>query len=449
MRIGAVVAGRYRIVRQAGAGGMGHVHRAVDEATGDAVAIKLLSRLEPADRLRFRREAEALAALTHPGIVRHVAHGEDGDQPYLVMEWVDGETLGERLAERGLTAAESLRALTAAARALAEAHRHGVVHRDIKPANLIFADEAAASIKLIDFGIARRADDLGALTATGLLMGTPAYMAPEQIRGDKGVDARADVFALGCVLHECLTGRQPFAGAHFLAVRAKVLFCYPPPASVTASEVPPALDELLARMLAKEPGQRPADAGEVAELLAALPEPEATTRRPAGDGAEQTERVAASSDARVTCAVAASPFSDEDGGGAPTLSASAREQLGVSVRQVGGKLETFPDGSVMAVFGPSREVRATVLTAADWAIAARPRFDDGVVALVSVRGDAVADALARVARLLAKEARTSVFAGVTVSPPPDGSVRVDDTTAELLGGQRGTVTRNGAAYLVP
>src|SRR5262249_47503089 len=192
------------------------------------------------------------------------------EKPFLVMEWISGETLGQRLSRTGLTMGESVRMVTLLAETLAVAHAKGVIHRDIKPGNVILRDKDIERPVLIDFGIAR----MGlapSISNTGVMLGTLGYMAPEQARGTKQLDARADVFALGAVLFKCLTGLPAFAGDDEIAILAKMLFEAPPRVRDLRKEVPPALDELLARMLSRDPRDRPADGGVVvAAELAAL-----------------------------------------------------------------------------------------------------------------------------------------------------------------------------------
>ena len=205
---GTVLAERFEIERRVSAGGMSAVYRALDRRLGGHVAVKLLYGRDAGEhRERMYREARILEKLSHPGSVRYVAHGETtDDQPYIAMEWITGETLGKRLARTGLTLGESVRLVTRVAETLAVAHAKGIIHRDIKPGNLILRDGDVDRPTLIDFGIARMGLGASAITNTGVMLGTLGYMAPEQARGTKALDARADVFALGAVLFKCITG---------------------------------------------------------------------------------------------------------------------------------------------------------------------------------------------------------------------------------------------------
>jgi serine/threonine protein kinase len=224
MHPGDVFAGRFVLERLAGAGGMGAVWRALDRVSGEPIALKVILNPDEEQIARFQREERVLAGLEHPAIARHVDHGVTSDgRHYLAMEWLEGEDLAARLSRGALGVDESLALAECVADALAVVHGRGVVHRDLKPANLFLPQGDLGQVKLLDFGIARLSDATQGLTATGAAIGTPAYMAPEQARGEPGIDARADVYALGCVLFECLTGRPPFIAGHPLAVLASQL----------------------------------------------------------------------------------------------------------------------------------------------------------------------------------------------------------------------------------
>lgn len=204
---------------------MGMVFQARDLASGERVAVKVLLHDSPLAAARFARETRILAEFSHPGIVRHIDHGiTSSGQHYLVMEWLEGEDLRARLKRGGLTLAESIELATQVASALAAAHARGVVHRDLKPSNLFLVGDRIDQVKLIDFGLARF-DEATIMTQEGALMGTPSYMAPEQARGAIELDGRVDVFALGCVLFECLTGERAFSGQQVMATLAKILYC--------------------------------------------------------------------------------------------------------------------------------------------------------------------------------------------------------------------------------
>ncbi|WP_438008396.1 protein kinase [Sorangium sp. So ce321] len=265
-----VVADRFEIDTLLGEGGMGVVFEAWDREARRSVALKLLRDVDEATSARFDREAEALAALSHPGIVGYVAHGTTAlGERYLAMERLVGVTLAARLAEGPLGVRDAARVGHGVAAALAAAHEKDLVHRDIKPSNIFLENGSVERVKLLDFGLAR-GKDAPAVTGAGSLVGTPSYMAPEQVRGAGTPDARTDLFALGAVLFECLTGRAPFTGADTEAVLVKILVERPPAVRELRPLAPPALEALVARMLSKDPAGRPASAAEVARELAAL-----------------------------------------------------------------------------------------------------------------------------------------------------------------------------------
>jgi eukaryotic-like serine/threonine-protein kinase len=271
-----VVAERFALERQAGSGGMGEVWRARDTSDGSAVAVKLL-RVEAARlRARFEREAELLARLVHPAVVRHVAHGEDAGELYLAMEWLEGEDLAVRLARGPLTPDECMVLMRRVIQALAAAHELGVIHRDLKPSNVFLPGGRVEDAKLLDFGIAHFEGGSTLATRTGAVIGTPGFMSPEQVRGQADIDARSDLFSLGCVWLECLTGKPAFAGEHVIAVLAKVML--EEPAQLSTGTIPAASAALLRRLLAKDRELRPGGAN---QLLAELDAASSAPPRPA------------------------------------------------------------------------------------------------------------------------------------------------------------------------
>jgi eukaryotic-like serine/threonine-protein kinase len=265
---GTTLVGRFEIECLAKAGGMGAVYRARDRLTGERVAIKIANAAGRDFLDRLDREARVLADLHHPAIVRYVAHGEtrNGD-PFLAMEWLEGIDLADRLVAGRLSIHDTLALGQRVAEGLAAAHALGLVHRDIKPSNLFLPDADVRRVKLLDFGIVRDVHAQAHSTVTGLPIGTPGYMAPEQARGSRDQDPRADLFSFGCVLFECLTGRPPFVGHDMVAVQAKILFEEAPRLSILRSGAPHALEALIATLLAKDPTERPASSAQVASVL--------------------------------------------------------------------------------------------------------------------------------------------------------------------------------------
>lgn len=261
--------GTYVLERKVGEGGMGVVYLGRDPATGARAAIKLLERGDDKARTRFAHEAEVLRGLRHDRIVRYLDHGTTAEgYDYLVMEWLDGTDLAQRLDAGPLTVEDAVRIGYETATGLAAAHAAGVLHRDVKPSNLFLAHGDVSDLRVIDFGIAHAEHAGPRLTSTGAVIGTPHYMAPEQIRGAESV--RTDVYSLGATLYECLTGRPPFAGEHPAAVLLSVIAEPAPSARAARLDVSLDLDALLGRMMAKDPRDRPIDMGAVVTELSAL-----------------------------------------------------------------------------------------------------------------------------------------------------------------------------------
>ncbi len=263
--------GPYRVLRPLGAGGMGLVFEAEDSQLRRRVALKVMRPHladDTASRRRFVREAQAMAAVEHEHVVSVYQVGEEHGVPFLAMPLLRGEPLEARLHRDGkLPLAEVLRIGREAAEGLAAAHARGLVHRDVKPANLWL--EENGRLKVLDFGLARATDGEDSLTQTGNVLGTPRYMAPEQLAGEHG-DARCDLFSLGCVLYRMCTGRAPFAGENMMAIVHSVAVDQPARPDVLNPEVGPELADLIVRLLSKAPADRPASARQVADALRAI-----------------------------------------------------------------------------------------------------------------------------------------------------------------------------------
>jgi formylglycine-generating enzyme required for sulfatase activity len=265
--------GSYRVLKVLGMGGMGLVLLADDPLLKRAVALKVMRpelAANESNRQRFLREAQATAAIDHHHIVHIHQIGEEKGVPFIVMPLLKGETLDARLKrEKRLSVVDTLLLGQQIAEGLAVAHKNGLVHRDIKPANL-WLEEETGWVKIVDFGLARAAagDDMH-LTQTGAILGTPAYMAPEQARSAQ-VDFRCDLFSLGVVLYRMLTGKLPFKGHDTMSLLASLATDTPQPVMEWNPEVPPALSDLVMKLLAKEPAQRPPSAKVVAETLGDL-----------------------------------------------------------------------------------------------------------------------------------------------------------------------------------
>ena len=265
--------GRYEILGPLGAGGMGEVFRARDTELERVVAVKVLpeSFAENPTRLeRFRREGKALAALSHPNLLDIYDVGSVDGVHYAVTELLEGDTLRERIPVSGLPWQKVAEVGTAVADGLAAAHGRGIVHRDLKPENLFVT--ADGRVKILDFGLARVAEELDTegdtdtVTEAGTIMGTPGYMAPEQVKG-RPADSRSDIFALGCVLSEMVAGRRAFGGDTGMEVMAAILKEEPPQLSSTGAKVPVDLERTIHRCLEKRPEARFQSAADLAYSL--------------------------------------------------------------------------------------------------------------------------------------------------------------------------------------
>jgi tetratricopeptide (TPR) repeat protein len=448
---GTVVADRFAIECVAGKGGMGTVYRALDRVTGSSAAVKVLPSEGGPRVARFAREARLLAELAHPNIVRYLAEGTTAmGEPFLAMEWLEGEDLHQRLKREGLDPNESVQLAIAVANALGAAHARGIVHRDIKPSNLLLVDGDVRRVKVLDFGIAHVAAD--SMTRTGIAMGTPGYMSPEQARGARDIDARADVYSIGCVLFECLIGHPPFIGDSAMAVLAKILLEDAPRLGSLRDDLPIALDETLARMLAKQPTERPADGASAArelERVGVVANPRRTAARP-------REPALTTGEQRLVCVVFAEGALAEEprrrdtsptygdamqtdvvnavapGGDGNTLVLDADDTLvalSTAVEAHGGRVEVLAGGSVVVVLLGRGAATDQAASAARCALAVRAVVRDAPMALAIGRtasGDRVplGELIDRAADLL----QTPVSLDARGALP----IRVDDVAAGLL-----------------
>ncbi|AUX48867.1 protein kinase [Sorangium cellulosum] len=431
MKPGDIVADRFLIERLAGSGGMGSVYRALDRHTGEVAALKVMSGRGLEHGERFAREAQVLAGLRHPGIVRYIAQGAtESGEPWLALEWLEGESLGDRLRRRGLTVAESIMLGLRIAEALAEAHRHGVVHRDLKPSNLYLIDKSVERVKLLDFGIARLAA-LAPLTMTGVVMGTPFYMAPEQARGERAVGPPADVFALGCVLFHCLTGRPPFVGDDIHTALLRVVLDEAPRLRDLRADVPEGVDAAVARMLAKDPAARPADGGAAADELLQVGEIKSTPPAPIsrrGGALTTGER-------RTVCLMLARVGAKDAAWQGPTMpmtlpmtmplarAAIPEAELTRVAARFGGALQTLADGLLLITLECRGLITDQAARAARCAIEVRDLIPGVQMALVAGRGTAddqlpMGPTIDRAVRLLDRAA--------------GGAIRLDEVMAGLL-----------------
>lgn len=360
--------GHYRILAKIGAGGMGEVYRAHDEQLDRDVALKVLPAQALTDqtaRARLLREARAAAALNHPNICTIHEVGEAGGQAYIAMELVEGKPLSELVPGQGLPAETVLRFASQIADALAHAHERRIVHRDLKCANVMITPEGRA--KVLDFGLAKRlsGEELAeaatrsqaSLTEAGALVGTVAYMAPEQLRGQPA-DARSDVWALGVVLYEMATGRRPFQGQTGFELSSAILNQAPPP---LPSAVPTQLGGVIERCLAKEPGQRYQRGSEVRAVLEAVRSGAALPAWPTWRYALSRRRwlalaVAFSVVAAILVALNVGGLRERLGGGAPRI----RSLAVLPVKNFSGDpgQEFFADGMTDALIAGLAQIKA-------------------------------------------------------------------------------------------
>jgi hypothetical protein len=418
VRSGERLEDRFEIERPIGSGGMGTVFRARDPISGESVAVKVISGEQGHVTGRFAREVKLLAELSHPGIVRYISHGTTpSGELFLVMEWLDGETLKARLQRGPLAPSDAVLVATRVAEALGAAHARGIVHRDLKPSNLFLPGGRVDQVKLLDFGIAQR-EGKTQLTHTGVMIGTLGYMAPEQARASGLIDARADVFALGCVLFQCLTGALPFDGDTAASILAKILFDPAPRMSELWPHVPEALDALVAQMLSKDPALRPSDGANLAAALAALgpltrtgSPPDASARPVEADGSER----------RLLAVVMLGPAVHDD--------AQIDQALRSAVVPYAGRFEQLADGSTIVLLDAERQVATDhAARAARCALALRAIAPDRALGIAMGRIESGSrlpkdDVIDRAFRLLAATGEPPA------GPPP---IALDEVAAGLL-----------------
>jgi tetratricopeptide (TPR) repeat protein len=426
---------RFELEQQIGSGGMGEVFRAHDLRSGEPVAVKVIADERSHRTARFAREIKVLAELSHPGIVRYITHGvTPSGALFLVMEWLDGDVLDARLRRGPLTAHEAVTLATRVAEALGAAHAHGIIHRDLKPSNLLLPGGHIEQVKLLDFGIAQR-EGRTQLTRTGTVVGTPGYMAPEQARIGGPIDVRADVFSLGCVMFECLTGVAPFDGDNIAAILAKILFGAAPRVSELWPEVPEPLGALVGQMLSKDPALRPSNGTTLAAALAALG-PVARDAAPAPRDRVVKLPVFLGGERRLLAVVMLGSAAQDDG---PT-----EQELGRAVLPYGGTLTQLADGSTIVVLEAERQVATDRAgQAARCALALRALATDRPMAIAMGRADSTSklpgvDVIDRASRLLAAPAR----------PPGDlPAIVLDEVTAGLLDARFEVIEREARLVL--
>ncbi|MSP92451.1 MAG: serine/threonine-protein kinase PknK [Myxococcales bacterium] len=439
MKVGDIVAGRFVVQRVAGSGAMGTVFCGHDAESDKFVAIKVLHTTDEKLGERFEREAEILHQLDDPGIVRHIASGETDDhERYLIMEWLEGLDLGQRLmAGTGLTVAESVTLARRAAAALGKAHDLGIIHRDIKPSNLYLLGGDPAEVKVLDFGVARLTGQQRR-TATGATLGTPAYMAPEQAAGMANLDSRVDVFALGSVLFECLTGQPAFPGESLMEILSKVLFQEPPQVLQVRPDLPEALNAVVARMMARDQNLRYRDGHAVAAALS-------------GFEAMRGDRPKSAAYASLTLTGAERRFISIVVLGVNRLGETPDATMSESdlrtetrlikstAKMFGFRIENMPDGSVIAIQDAIGVPTEQIERAARYALRLREHVPGAPLALVT--GWGVMDNNATLSSLLNNASELLKKANV------DG-VRIDSDTAALLDARFEVAQREGEGWVL-
>jgi tetratricopeptide (TPR) repeat protein len=457
-----VMGGRFVIEREVGRGGAGVVYRAWDKTTERYVALKVLAAeagVSPAEESRLRREGELLSHLDHPGIVKIVAYGvlADTHQPFVAMEWLEGEDLAMRQKRAPLSIRQAVRLAERVAEALAAAHAGGVIHRDIKPGNIMLCNQPAEDAddvdfwpKLVDFGVAA-AEDIR-VTRTGDLVGTPAYMAPEQARGDAPIDARSDVYSLGATLFELIAGRPPHVGPTAIATLARLVTTPPPRLSELRRETPPLLDSLVHRMLSTEPENRPQSMREVVDALAAATrELERASWLVLGANEPALSTRLGSSASRLVTSIVALRFAV----------GSARERALEHLKQRGADAVPLGNDAIVAHLGARRAVGSEATTALELGRKlARAGAKVGIasgrarVNLASPAGETqpVGEVVDRASALARDAEPGSVLADTTTSELGRGRFEFrarDDGSSSIVGEQlRGARERAGGAPFV-
>ncbi len=450
LKTGDRVEDRFELRARVASGGTGQIYLAHDLHTGGAVAVKVIVDENETNLVRFAREAQLLATVSHPGVVRYVAHGQTpAGAHYLVMEWLEGDDLGALLSRRGSPTQDGITGLTVRdpdsvdrgsipllsltevlslgrqlASALGAMHDLGVVHRDIKPSNVFAVDGDLRRIKLLDFGTARLGRAPSSLTRTGAIVGTPSYMAPEQVDGDKILTPAVDVWATGVLLFECLTGETPFKARTVVAVLTKIAIDDPPDLAELRPDLPPALTALVMRALAKDPSERPRDGRALLDALDAIA---ADTPPPAGPRitlVPTTPSTLTRAERRVCCILLAQRI---------RVGHEEIAELQQLVLGCGAALTHLPDESLLVTAQSSALPTDQATRVARAGLVLRARMPELKIAIAlgraaSGQANLVGDAIAR------------AVSSLRIAAP--GEIRLDPTVAEILDA-RFEVSRDG------
>lgn len=460
---GQTIAQRFVVGPSASSGGVGTIYRATDLHTGRAVALKFLHTADRMAAERFGREAAVLAQVRHPSIVHYIAHGATvSGTPFLAMEWLEGYDLRRLLGSsdiatsdtmteamvvddpsspktqaRGLPLPAVLNLASSLASALTKLHQHSIVHRDVKPANLFLIDGDIQRVKLVDFGAARLTSGDVRVTGTGVVVGTPLYMSPEQARGQKELTSASDVWGLGCVLYECLTGSAPFAADQLSAILARILLDKPRPLTSLRDDVPAAFAELVHRMIAKNPQERPADGKAIQDALEdvlaeTMPLLQPTTEPGRVRGLvpvlPMTRDRFGRKEQRVHCVLLAlSPLQDKNG------------DVVEVVESFGGEFDRLANGSLLVTIPKHESASDQAYAAAQAALQLRDAQPD--LSIFLAMGTAEGSEATSMAAVLDR-------AAMGISRVGPGTVGVDQTTAGLLEHRFEVVTRMGDVPLL-
>ena len=418
---------RFVVEKLVAMGGMGVVYRAHDLQTEKTVALKAIEARGAEEVLRAFQEVELLAKIDHPGIVRHIADGITSDKVmYLAMEWIEGPTVADRMEKEGFSQREVVALGRAVAAGLGAAHQRGIIHRDIKPTNIILENNDPGRARVIDFGLAKMAGMTNAsLTKTGMTLGTPGYMAPEQARGKRDLMPMVDVFCLATILYECLTASAAFTGGSLAALMTNVILNEPTPILDVVPDASPDLAAAITQMLTKDPASRLANGDAAARVFEALADiPDGPRRRRIESSAPPTVR-AHSGGAVAThgLVLATRHFVDEID---EPPNASEQALLHDAAAAVGGVVEVLATGAVVVHFaGTARDI---AVRAARCAIAMRHILPTWAMAIstldpnLTLVGDAGAV-------LLGRAAKAAIFAK---TPEARGAILVDPQTAIYL-----------------
>ncbi len=421
---------------------MATVYRATDSTDGALVALKQVHVQHGDEGKRFLREAQLLQALLHPGLVGYRAHGmaQDGSW-FLAMDWVSGQNLADVLRERSLGIEECLELGVRIADVLAVVHAAGVVHRDIKPANIMIPPEGVAQAKVVDFGVAHVSKTrFGAtsLTSTGALIGTPAYLSPEQATAGR-VDFHADLFALGCVLYECLTGRAAFEAPNLVALLARITLAPIEPLRSLRADLPVELEELVAALLEKAPEARPPSAESVRLRLHGI-----ARGISAESVAPLARQLAVTPDEQRLISVVAATFGESASG--PPFSATQtwsnpiqlQQRFRTLAGQHGANLELLPGALVAVLDATHGTPRERTWRAARLALALQPEIGDAALVVATGRG------------VLSRSSPVGHVIDLAVGAldtAPRGRVVVDETSASLMG-SRFEIVVDGGQWLL-